>query len=57
MKKEQKLGFADYLVGRRLIKQDFFNQVNLIVDWWPISNLINQYYQKGESVTGAPSYD
>jgi IS5 family transposase len=57
MKKEQKLGFADYLVERRKIKQDFFNQVNLIVDWRPISNLINKYYQKGESVKGTKSYD
>ena len=57
MKKEQKLGFADYLVEKRKIKQDFFNHLNLIVDWRPISNLINKYYQKGSSVTGAPSYD
>jgi IS5 family transposase len=57
MKKEQKLGFADYLVGRRKIKQDFFNQVNLLIDWRKISNIINKHYQKGESVTGAPSYD
>lgn len=57
MKKEQKFGFADYLVERRKIKQDFFNQVNKIVDWRQISNIINKYYNKGESVTGAPSYD
>jgi transposase, IS5 family len=57
MKKEQKFGFADYLVERRKIKQDFFNQVNKIVDWRQISNVINKYYNKGESVTGAPSYD
>lgn len=57
MKKEQKLGFADFMVEKRKIKQDFFNQVNLLVDWRLISNIINKYYQKGESVTGRASYD
>jgi transposase, IS5 family len=57
MKKEQKLGLADYLVQRRKIKQEFFNQINLLIDWRPVSNLINKHYQKGESVSGRPSYD
>ena len=57
MKKEQKLGFADYMVEKRKIKQDFFNQVNTLVDWRPVSQAINKYYQKGESLTGAPSYN
>jgi transposase, IS5 family len=57
MKKEQKLGFADFMVEKRKIKQDFFNQVNLLVDWRLVSNIINKYYQKGESATGRASYD
>jgi IS5 family transposase len=57
MKKEQKLGFADFMVEKRKIKQDFFNQVNLLVDWRLVSNIINKHYQKGESVTGRASYD
>lgn len=57
MKSEEKQGFADYLVQRRKIKQDFFNQVNLIVDWRPISNIINKHYSKGASTVGRPSYD
>lgn len=57
MKNEQKLGFADYMVQRRKIKSDFFNQINLLMDWRHVSNIINKYYQKGESVTGRPSYD
>ena len=57
MKKEQKLGFADFMVEKRKIKQDFFNQVNLLVDWRPISTLINKHYQKGVSATGRASYD
>lgn len=57
MKTEQKLGFADYMVERRKIKQVFFNHVNLLVNWRPISNIINKHYQKGESAVGRPSYD
>jgi hypothetical protein len=40
MKNEQTLGFADFLTAKRKIKQEFFNQVNLIVDWRPISTII-----------------
>jgi transposase, IS5 family len=35
----------------------FFNQLNLLVDWKLVSNIINKHYQKGESVTGRASYD
>ena len=57
MKKEQNIGFADFMVEKRKIKQDFFNQVNLLVDWRLVSNIINKHYQKGVSVTGRASYD
>lgn len=57
MKSEQKLGFADFMVQKRKIKQEFFNQMNLLIDWRPISNIINKNYQKGESAVGRPSYD
>ena len=57
MKNEQKLGFADYMVQKRKIKQEFFNQVNQLIDWRPVSNIINKHYQKGESATGRPCYE
>lgn len=57
MKNEQKLGFADYMVQGRKIKENFFNQINLVIDWRPISNIINKHYQKGESAVGRPSYE
>jgi len=57
MKTEQKLGFADFMVEKRKIKQEFFNQVNLMVDWRLVSNIINKHYQKGNSAIGRPSYD
>ena len=45
MKNEQTLGFADFLTAKRKIKQEFFNQVNLIVDWRPISTIISKHYK------------
>lgn len=57
MRKTEKIGFADYIVQRRKIKEEFFKQVNLIVDWRPISTTINKHYQKGQSATGRASYD
>lgn len=57
MKNEQKLGFADYMVQKRKIKQEFFNQINQLIDWRPVSNIINKHYQKGESAVGRPSHE
>ncbi len=57
MKTEQKLGFADFMVEKRKIKQEFFNQVNLMVDWRLVINIINKHYQKVNSATRRPSYD
>nr|WP_116116649.1 IS5 family transposase [Algoriphagus antarcticus] len=45
------------MVQKRKIKQEFFNQINLLIDWRPVSNIINKYYQKGESAVGRPSYE
>ena len=38
-------------------KQEFFNQINILIDWRPISNIINKHYQKGDSAVGRPSYE
>ncbi|MFV0248932.1 MAG: transposase, partial [Tenacibaculum sp.] len=49
---------ADSICDLRLrkIKRTFFNQINTLIDWQPITGLINQYYTKGTSATGKPSY-
>lgn len=49
--------FADLAVASRKIKSQFFAQINLIIDWRPISNIINKHYSRGLSATGQPSYD
>jgi IS5 family transposase len=45
------------MVQKRKIKQEFFNQINLLIDWRPVSNIINKQYQKGESAVGRPCYE
>ena len=57
MKQETKIGFADLMVSGRKIKDDFFKQVDKIIDWKPIDQMICKYYKKGTSVSGRPSYD
>lgn len=56
MEKQNQISFADLAVSRRRIKEDFFNQINLLIDWRPINNLINRHYKKGVSAVGRQSY-
>lgn len=56
MKIAQNPSFADLAVAGRKIKSQFFAQINPIIDWRPISNLINKHYSRGMSATGQPSY-
>ena len=56
MKAQQITGFADIVLSGRKIKEDFFQQINTLIDWKPIERLINRYYEKGKSVSGCPGY-
>jgi transposase, IS5 family len=57
MKKQEKISMTDYLVmTKRKVKTQFFEQINTLVDWRPISNIINKHYSKGEDVCGCPAY-
>ena len=59
MKTEKTNTFADIIcdVRVRKIKSTFFTQMDTLIDWRPISTLINKHYTKGQSATGKPSYD
>jgi len=59
MKKNIQPSLADVVcdVRVRKIKSVFFNQMDTLIDWRPISTIINTYYTKGLSATGKPSYD
>lgn len=56
MKKINITGFADVMTSHRVVKTQFFSQINEFIDWRPISNIINKHYQKGDSASGRPSY-
>lgn len=59
MKIDKNPSLADVIcdVRTRKIKSVFFNQINTLIDWRPISNIINKHYSKGLSAVGTPSYD
>lgn len=59
MKRQNNPSFADTVCDLRIrkIKSEFFEQVNNLIDWRPLSNIINKHYTKGESAVGKPSYD
>ncbi|WP_255317506.1 hypothetical protein [Capnocytophaga canimorsus] len=51
------MSFAAYDVERRTRKGSFYAQVDTIIDWNPISAIIDQHYQKGLSASGEKPYD
>ncbi len=57
MEKIPTVGFADLALSKRKVKEAFFHQINLLVDWKSLSKIINKHYSKGLSATGRPSYD
>lgn len=59
MKIQQTPSFADIACDTRVrkIKSVFFNQMDILIDWRLISNIINKHYTKGKSAVGTPSYD
>ena len=57
MEKDKQLGFADLLYTARKSKEDFFAQINTVIDWKAIDKEIRKYYRKGLSATGSPSWD
>lgn len=59
MKTQNTPSFADTVCDLRIrkIKSQFFEQVNTLIDWQPISSIINKHYTKGERAIGKPSYD
>ena len=48
--------FQIYLAQRK-VRQTFFSQINIIIDWSPIRGIIEIAYTKDYKSTGWPSYD
>ncbi len=59
MEKQKRYTMADTLISgrQRKIKNQFFNQVNEIIDWHPIVKIIERFYTKRFSATGQPAYN
>lgn len=49
--------FADLTAQRRLPQNSFYNQMNLLLDWDQIREVLNKYYTKGLSAVGEKPYD
>ncbi len=59
MKKAKQPTLADSIcdLRSRKIKTVFFNQINTLLDWDKISEIIDTHYTKGKSAIGSSSYD
>jgi IS5 family transposase len=55
-KNTQQISFSSLSVSKRKLKSEFFDQMNLLLDWASIDSEIKKYYSKGFSVAGRPSY-
>ncbi|WP_172915192.1 hypothetical protein [Capnocytophaga canimorsus] len=49
--------YKTHQVERRTRKGSFYAQVDTIIDWKPISAIIDKHYQKGLSASGEKPYD
>ena len=56
MNKIELTSFADFAADKRKVKEVFFNQINSIIDWEKIDQLIKRHYNKGVSAVNRPSY-
>ena len=55
-KQHHQLSFSSISVAKRKLKSQFFDQMELLLDWAAIDLEIKKYYSKGFSVAGRPSY-
>jgi transposase, IS5 family len=55
-KNTNQLSFSTISISRRKLKSEFFDQMDLLLDWTAIDAEIRKYYCKGISVAGRPSY-
>ena len=48
--------FSDVYVARRTRKQQFFKDINTIIDWEPLAKELDKIYTKGRVVSGQKAY-
>jgi IS5 family transposase len=55
--KNNDMSFAGNYVERRIRKNTFFKQINVLVNWKEIEKEITKVYKRGHSVDGRPAYN
>jgi transposase, IS5 family len=50
------MSFSSIYIERRTRKNEFYRQIDKIIDWSLIEKEIDKVYKKGQSVDGRPSY-
>ena len=55
-KNTQQISFSSISISERKLKSEFFDQMNLLLDWPLIDRELKKYYSKGYGVAGRPSY-
>lgn len=55
-KNTKQLSFSCHTVAKRKLKNEFFTQMNSLIDWSLVEKEIRLYYNKGFSATGRASY-
>ena len=55
-KNRQQLSFSAIALSKRKLKSQFFDQMNVLLEWNSIEQEILRYYSTGFSVDGRPSY-
>jgi len=56
MNQVQHYGFADAITEGRILKSEFLKQIDVLIDWIPVNQLLESSYKKGGSGTGRPAY-
>jgi IS5 family transposase len=51
------MGFSDGYVERRISKNQFFLQLNQLIDWQPIEKELKKVYKKGQKERGTKAYN
>ena len=52
--KNNQMSFAGNYVERRIRKNTFFKQINMLIDWSEIDKEIKKVYKRGHRVDGLP---
>ncbi len=56
LRKKDKQGLGDYLLGRRRTRKTFLDDVNDVIDWQPIDRFLKKKIKRKANAIGSPAY-